>query len=80
MQWRQSSTSSSISMSQGHAPEIQSAVIADLLATWLAGHLGPGREIETFRAELLADVIELVRRLVPVNEAAILARLRPRAH
>ena len=26
----------------GHKPEIQGAVLAELLATWLAGHVVPG--------------------------------------
>ena len=58
----------------GHNPAVQSAVLADLLATWLAGHMSsdPGK----FREELLADHIKLVRKLIPVNEKMIVARVR----
>lgn len=50
----------------GHHPRVQSAVLADLLAMWLAGHLD-----HAVREEVLAEHIELVRKLVPVNEAII---------
>ena len=47
----------------GHHPAVQGAVVADLLAIWLAGHQADLREA-------LLDVhIEKVRELVPVNEA-----------
>ena len=47
----------------GHHPAVQGAVLADLLAIWLAGHQADLREA-------LLDVhIEKVRELVPVNEA-----------
>ena len=55
----------------GHPPDIQSAVLADLLAMWLAGHQGPDGIIDKAREDLLAAHIELVRNLIPVNEAAM---------
>lgn len=54
----------------GHAPEIQSAVLADLLAIWLHGHqsLDPSkisvRAFRRFRAQLLHQHCDLVRSLV----------------
>jgi hypothetical protein len=49
----------------GHHPAVQSSVIADLLAMWLAGHEHDIREA------LLDSHIGLVRELVPVNVAAM---------
>lgn len=49
----------------GKHPAIQGAVLADLLATWLAGHPSEVRE------ELLQVHLANVRTLVPVNEAII---------
>ena len=51
----------------GRAPEVQGAVLADLLATWLAGHQGEGAA--DLREELIRLHIEAVRELIPVNEA-----------
>ena len=34
----------------GHNPEIQGAVLAELLATWLAGHVVPGDRMQTILA------------------------------
>lgn len=66
----------------GHPPEIQSAVLADLLATWVAGHQGepeefrevdsePAAELAAFREQILQDHIELVRAMIPFNEQEI---------
>jgi len=54
----------------GKGPEVQSAVLADLTAQWLCGHIIPGEEeqTQTMRAHLLAEFCQLVRQLVPVNE------------
>lgn len=49
----------------GHHPAVQSAVVADLLAMWLAGHEHDIREA------LLDSHLGLVRELVPVNVAAM---------
>lgn len=46
----------------GHPPEVQSMVLADLTATYLAGVAPP------LRPELRAMFIELVDQLVPENE------------
>lgn len=58
----------------GHPPDVQSGVLADLLAIWLAGHVGS--HAEKVRKKLLADHLKLVRKLVPPNEKIMLARLR----
>lgn len=60
----------------GHPPEIQAAVLADLMAMWLAGHQGPPDEIEEFRNKILDAHITLIRRLVPINEKMILERIK----
>jgi hypothetical protein len=53
----------------GHPAELQGAVLADLLAIWLAGHHVEGDEDATrkFRAELLSDHLAAVRLLTGVN-------------
>lgn len=53
----------------GLEPELQGAVIADLLAIWLAGHHVAGDIDATreMRAELLANHCFHVRRLTDVN-------------
>jgi hypothetical protein len=47
----------------GHHPVIQGAALADLLATWLAGHDPEVREA------LLDAHVHLVREFLPINEA-----------
>jgi hypothetical protein len=53
----------------GKPSQVQSAVLADLLATFLAGHIMVGDEEATnaVREEHLGLHIELVRKLIPVN-------------
>jgi hypothetical protein len=46
-------------------PDIQSAVLADLLAIWLAGHAPQVRE------EVLAIHLKLMRPMIAVNERMI---------
>ena len=46
----------------GHDPAWQSAVLADLLSLWVAGHRPDVRE------DVLAMHIELVRKLIPASE------------
>lgn len=55
----------------GQPPAIQGGVLADLLAIWLAGHCVPGDLAATraARAELLADFLVLLERLVSINAA-----------
>lgn len=48
---------------KGRSPNVQSAVLADLLSIWLAGHWPPDA-----REQLLADHIKLVRDLIPHTE------------
>jgi len=60
----------------GHGPIVQGAVLADLLAMWLAGHVGSGAA--ELREHLLADHMKLVRKLIEVNEPAILERVPPK--
>ena len=52
-----------------HPPEMQGAVLADLLAIWLAGHHVAGDEDATrvMRAELLAVHCAQVRELTWIN-------------
>ena len=50
---------------------MQSAVLADLLATWIAGHYDvSGKEDHTrlWRESILGMHLNLVRELTPVNE------------
>jgi hypothetical protein len=56
----------------GMPPEFQSAVIAHLLATWIAGHRSDDKNaLAKFREELLQNHIELVRQLIPVEDARL---------
>lgn len=50
----------------GKTPTVQGAVLADLLALWLAGHvvLGDPAATEELRADLLAHHVRAVLRLV----------------
>jgi hypothetical protein len=66
---------------EGKPPEVQGAVLADLLAIFLAGHLdldeiGADAKPNTdqIREELLTLHIERVRELTAINEKIILAR------
>jgi hypothetical protein len=53
----------------GLPPEVQGAILADLLALWLAGHHIEGDKDATraMRAELLAEHCTYVRQLTSVN-------------
>ena len=56
----------------GLEPELQSAVIAHLLATWLAGHRGDDdAKLAAFREELLQGHIALVRNLLRFEDARL---------
>ena len=61
----------------GYGPDMQGAILADLLAMWLAGHLVPGDKAATKKAReaLLQEHIKCVRELIPENEKEILARM-----
>lgn len=56
-------------------PQIQGAALADLLATWIAGHAIPGEtiEIDALRERILELHIEMVRRLIILNAARLWA-------
>lgn len=56
-------------MLAGRHPALQGAVLADLVAMWLAGH----RPAE-IQDDVLADWLETVKKLVPLNAAMIDAR------
>ena len=59
----------------GQGPWCQGAVLADLVAIWLAGHtLGDPKQDDELRANLLTVHIEMVKKLVPVNVGIIAAR------
>ena len=53
----------------GHNPEIQGAVLAELLATWLAGHAVPGDRMQTIllRGRLFHEHMKIVRDLTKLN-------------
>ena len=53
----------------GQPPELQSAVLADLAARWLAGHVCPGdrKATKRLRRKLLAQYVQLVHDLVEPN-------------
>jgi hypothetical protein len=49
-------------------PAIQGSVLADLIATWIAGHFVENSVAETrrLRAEVLTDFLMTIERLVPI--------------
>lgn len=64
----------------GHDERVQSAVLADLLACWLAGHFaGSTGATEKLREILLQQHIALVRKLIEPNEKMILEHMRREA-
>ena len=50
--------------------EVQGAALADLVACWIAGHVGApdGRQLAAYRVEILTEFIELVGALVPFHD------------
>lgn len=69
----------------GHPPEVQSAVLADLLAMWIAGHFTPRTNedewvndqlLAEMRDDLLVEHVKLVRDLVKPNQEMILEQMR----
>ena len=59
----------------GFPAPVQGAVLADLLAIWLAGHFGSdAAKTAEIREMLLEAHNETVRRLIPENEEHILTR------
>jgi hypothetical protein len=57
----------------GHPPEVQGTVLADLLSMWLA-------EFFVDREHVLAEHLDCVRALIPLNERLVLERNREGAH
>lgn len=53
----------------GKSPEVQGAVLADLLATWLAGHIvrGDPKATKRLREFMLKQHIVAVRALIDLN-------------
>jgi hypothetical protein len=53
----------------GHDPKIQGAVLAELLAKWLAGHVVPGDRVQTIllRGRLFREHMKIVRDLTKLN-------------
>jgi hypothetical protein len=60
----------------GRPPEVQSAVLADLLAMWIAGHFANADETDALHEKLLTAHIKLVRDLVGPNQQRILEQVR----
>jgi hypothetical protein len=61
-----------------HPAPMQGAVLARLLATWLAGHRLPnGKEgdLQAFHEELIVGMLKTVRDLVPIEEEEMNAKL-----
>ena len=50
--------------------EVQGAALADIVACWIAGHVGApdGRPLANYRVEILTEFIELVGALVPFHD------------
>lgn len=62
---------------------VQGAVLADMLAMWLAGHslIGDRKGTREMREGLLAEHIKHVRELIPQNEKMLAERsLNPTRH
>jgi hypothetical protein len=51
----------------GHPPEVQGAVLADMLAIFLAGHIGPG--VDLLREQLISQHVATARELVANYDA-----------
>lgn len=56
---------------RGQGPELQGAALADLVATFFAGHHPAMRE------EMIGHWIECMRDLIPINEADLFAHGKP---
>lgn len=64
----------------GNPAPVQGAVLADLLAIWLAGHIaesGDAAETARLREEMLDYHLRAVRALVPINAERIHGSGRP---
>ena len=64
-------------MLAGLGPEVQGAVLADLFAMYLAGHVGcDAEEVAKIREEVIETWLKTVRELVPFNERELLALIK----
>jgi len=66
----------------GLGPQVQSLILADLIAEWLAGHRSTKSADDTasYRAHVLNGFFEYVVNLVPIAEAAQDRSISRRAH
>jgi hypothetical protein len=62
----------------GQDPRVQSAVLADLLSMWLAGHFAGAdkKENAKLRYQVLAQHLALMFSLIPIAEAELLERTK----
>jgi hypothetical protein len=70
-------------MFEGKPPEMQGAILADLLACWIAGHVSPGDDeaTESHRELILQIHLAAVRALIPLNyRLYIKPQLKDRRH
>ena len=71
---------------QGHRPEIQSAVLGELVSKFLAGHFildeskrtVNDEETERVRLAILAEISGLALRLLPINHAIVMRNNKDR--
>jgi hypothetical protein len=62
----------------GNKPEVIGAALADVVATWLAGHFddrGP-KETDELREAMITQWLATMRALIKPNEQMMLERLR----
>lgn len=66
---------------QGKPPEIQGAVLVELVSMYLAGHFiaDSPEETKRLRETMLQLHVSTVRDLIPVNERQVLERLKRRS-
>jgi hypothetical protein len=70
-------------MLEGKPADMQGAILADLLACWLAGHVSPGNDeaTEGYRELVLRMHLAAVRELIPVNyKLYVEPQLKERRH
>jgi predicted amidophosphoribosyltransferase len=68
-------------MLAGMPPEAQGAILADLLAIWLAGHVDLDGDSDGLIELILQAHLEAVRKLVPVNfKLYVEPQLKERRH
>lgn len=71
---------------KGLGPIVQSVILADLTAAWLAGHVlhdnGAVQSAETraMRAQVLSAHVQLILQLLPSHHARIMEEQRGRFH